>query len=38
VKIQLKKEVIIQAIRIQFKGRALQKEGKKGRDVEKVGV
>jgi hypothetical protein len=36
VKIKLKKEVVIQVIRIQFKGRAVQKESKKGRDVEKV--
>lgn len=36
VKIQLKKEIVIQAIRIQFKGRSLQKDSKKGRDVEKV--
>lgn len=37
VRIKLKKEVTIEVIRIQFKGRALQKESKKGRDVEKVG-
>jgi hypothetical protein len=37
VKIQLKREVVIQVIRIQFKGRAFQKDSKKGRDVEKVG-
>ncbi|KAI6192109.1 Arrestin-C domain-containing protein [Aphelenchoides bicaudatus] len=36
VKIQLKKEVVIQAIRIQFKGRAIQKDSKKSRDVEKI--
>jgi hypothetical protein len=35
VKIQLKKEVVIQVIRIQFKGRAVQKD-KKGRENEKV--
>lgn len=38
VKIKLRKEIVIQVIRIQFKGRAFHKETKKGHNAEKVGV
>lgn len=38
VKIKLKREVVIQVIRIQFKGRACLNDHRKGHDLEKVGA